>query len=484
MERIASVRVPPPTGEGPGGRGSDPEREGEAGPRLAAALLAGSPRVACTGPGLCRADARGWRGREDGEEELGRRLRDAAREAGHGGVGVGVADVAVASDAAARLAAAGRRPADLGFAPADGPAPPLRAPIEGVLVVPPGRAADFLAPLPPALLPLPGEMLEALRALDVDRVGWLAEREPAELERRFGAAGLRAARWARGEDDRRFRARTPEESPGARLELEGPARSTEPLLFVLRRLLARLCQETAAEGRGVERLRLGLELEDGGERTLEAAPARPTRREGLLLDLCRAGLERAADGGELPEPVTAVSVVAVERAAPAVRQEDLFAGEERDPAAAAAVLSRLRARLGEGSVVRPRARARHRPEARSGWEAAEVEGAAPGRSPSDAVHDPAREPDAVPGVLRLLAEPRPVAVRLDERGRPAALREDGVLREVVAAEGPERLSGGGWERPFRREYFRACTAEGELLWLYRRPRRGTEDPWRLHGWWD
>lgn len=440
MDRIASVRVDPADGE-------------EDGSRLAAALLEGSPRVAGAGPGLCRADARGWRRREGGEAELGRRLREAAREAGFTGVGVGVADVAVAADAAAR-----------------------RAPADGVLVVPPGRAADFLAPLPPSLLSLPEEMLEALRALGVDRIGWLAEREPAELEDRFGPAGLRAARRARGRDDRVFRARTPDDPPEARLELEGAARSTEPLLFVLRRLLARLCEETAAGGRGVERLATTLELAGGGERTLEASPARPTRREGLLLDLCRAGLERAADDGELAEPVTAVSVAAVERAAPAVRQGDLFADEARDPAAAAAALSRLRARLGEASVVRPRARDRHRPEARSGWEPAGGEDDGP------AADD--RDPDALPGVLRLLVEPRPVAVRLDDAGRPAALREEGAPLEVIAAEGPERLSGGGWERPFRREYYRVCTAEGELLWLYREPRRGVEDPWRLHGWWD
>lgn len=507
MDRIASVRV-----DASGGTPSP----GEATRRLAVALLEGSPRVACAAPGLCRADARGWRRREGGEAELGRRLRDAAREAGFEGIDVGVADAAVAADAAARLAAAGRGAGHPGLEPRGGRAAPLHAPADGVLVVSPGRDTDFLAPLPPGFLPLSKETLEALRTLGVERIGWLADREPAELESRFGPEGLRAVRWARGGDERVFRPRRPDDPPGARLELEAAARSVEPLLFVLRRLLARLCEETAAGGRGVERLEATLELKGGGERTLEASPARPTRREGLLLDLCRAGLERVAGERALAEPVAAVSVAAVERAAPTVHQGDLFADEERDPAAAAAALSRLRARLGETGVVRPRARARHRPEDRSGWEPAEVEEGASGRSDrtrgragkgssparsADAAPDsvdaapdgggspgpsPAEgdAPEALPGVLRLLVEPRPVAVRLDEAGRPAALREDGVLREVVAAEGPERLSGGGWARPFRREYYRACTAEGELLWLYREPRRGVEDPWRLHGWWD
>ena len=113
MDRIASVRADPPAGPpaadapaGPGSGGSEGGAarsrdvdEGGSAARLAAALLEGSPRVASAGPGLCRADARGWRRREGGEAELGRRLRDAARAAGFGRVGVGVAGAAVSADA-------------------------------------------------------------------------------------------------------------------------------------------------------------------------------------------------------------------------------------------------------------------------------------------------------------------------------------------------------------------------------------------------
>lgn len=532
VERIASVRAPEIRERDGRAEGDDRVSAREATRRLAAALLAASPGVMAAGPGLVRADARGW-GRRGGEEALGRALRDAAREAGFG-VGVGVADTPVAADAAAILAAEeGRggsravreRPPGGPGGGSGGAGSAARSGVPGVLVVPAGRARAFLAPLSPELLPLPEAMRETLRALDVRRIGWLAGREPAELEARFGPDGLRAARWARGEDDRPFRGVSPEDPPGARMELEGPARTTEPLLFVLRHLLARLCADLADEGRHAARLRLELELERGGGRAVTVAPARPTLREGLLLELCRAGLEREADGGRLPAAVTAVTLTAVERAPAPVRQEDLFAGEERDPAAAAGVLSRLRARLGEGSVVRPRTRPGHRPEGRSGWEPAELE-ARGGPPPSSREADSSREAKrdgvegrrraprppgasiastspaaAIPSVLRLLPEPREVAVRCED-GRPAAILEEGALREIVAAEGPERLSGEGWERPYRREYFRACTEEGELLWLFRTWRRrggrggrsagaegddsrgDPEEVWRLHGWWD
>jgi protein ImuB len=56
---------------------------------------------------------------------------------------------------------------------------------------------------------------------------------------------------------------------------------------------------------------------------------------------------------------------------------------------------------------------------------------------------------------------------------------------LIVAEGPERLSGDWWKDPYRREYFRACTEDGELLWLYREWRgRGREAKWWLHGFYD
>lgn len=483
MERVASVWAPSlaaRAGAGAARAGAAPDEAGAEGAeaaertrRLAAALLAGSPRVMVAGPGLCRVDARGWE-RRGGEPALARTLLAAARESGSA-AGVGIADVAVAADVAARIAASrAERP--------DGTD-------DAWLVVPPGEARAFLAPLPLRLLPLSEELRETLRVLGVDRIGWLAEREPGELEVRFGEEGLRAARRARGRDDRVFRPLDPDEPPEVRMELEGPVHTTEPLLFVLRRLLARLCADLAGGGRCAARLRLGLALEDRErEAAVTVAPARPTRREALLLELCRAGLERATEGGRLPAPATAVSLTAVERAAPAARQGDLFASDPRDPAAAAGALSRLRAELGEEAVVRPCPRPHHRPEARSGWEpvslAAEVEG---GSTPPAEGTEPGREAedrDPPPAaVLRLLPEPRRVEVRCGADRRPEVVREGGARFEVVAAEGPERLSGDGWERPFRREYFRASTGGGELLWLFREPGR-EGDGWWLHGWWD
>jgi protein ImuB len=450
--RVASVRFT-----------TDGAMDGAAGAaRAAAILLAASPRVAAAGAGLCRADARGWE-RRGGEAALARALRASASSAGLAVTGVGIADVPVAADAAALLAA------ERGGGP---------------VIVPPGSAARFLAPFPLAALPLPAHLLETLRALGLRHAGELAARPREELEARFGPDGLRAHRLARGEDDRPFRALRPDAPPEAELDLDSPADSLEPLLFVLRHLLARVCADLADLGRGAVRLDLELVLEDGTRRTAALVPARPTRRDGLLHDLGRAALERARDGtGRLAAPVAGLAVRVVGVAALEARQGDLFRAEWRDPMAAAGVLSRIRARLGEEAVVWPAPRSDPRPESRNAWRPVEMgSGARPevAPPPSAAEDAGARE---VPGALHLLPEPEPVRVRT-EAGRPRELWDGSGCREVEAVEGPERLSGDWWKDPWRREYFRLCTTGGELLWAFREVRRDGALRWWLHGWWD
>lgn len=443
-----------------------------AGPRLASALLAGSPRVAGAGPGQARVDARGWE-RLGGEPALARTLWRAAREAGFEGIGIGVADVAVASDAAAALASA----AGNGDAGEDGDAPRVR-------IVAPGRAREFLGPLRLAALPLPEDLSETFRALGFRRVSDIANRPAGEFEARFGPAGLLAHRLACGIDERAFRALPPPDVPEAALELDTPADTLEPLLFVLRHLLARLCSDLATGGRCAARLELELRMARGSE-FATAVPARPTSREHLLYDLCRAALERATGlEGILAEPVEELSLRVVRLASPDARQEDLFTRRWRDPLAAAAALSRLRVRLGDEAVVQPGVRADHRPESRSLWKPVEMD--APGRTVAVAAAASSQAvpgDSAIPGVLHLLPDPRSLRVRM-EAGRPAEMWGEVGHRVIVAAEGPERLSGDWWKDPYHREYFRICTDDGAIMWLFREYRPSGDFHWWLHGWWD
>jgi len=52
------------------------------------------------------------------------------------------------------------------------------------------------------------------------------------------------------------------------------------------------------------------------------------------------------------------------------------------------------------------------------------------------------------------------------------------------ADGPERIESGWWDGgDCRRDYFVAENPDGEIVWIYRDHRRGTDDgEWWLHGW--
>jgi protein ImuB len=425
--------------------------------QLAVALLAGSPRVAIVDVGWCRIDARGW-GRRGGEPALAKTLQQAAERAGFHRVRVGIADTSVTADAATLIGGD-----------------------TGIRIVAPGGNREFLSPLPLSVFPLSSELIETFRALGFQRASDIAERDIAELEARFGPEGVRAHRLTCGTDDQVFRALAMPEVPEAALELEPPADTLEPLLFVLRHLLARICAELGDSGLCAGRIELDLRGRDGVE-TAVAVPARPTRQERLLYDLCRAALERAAGSeGRLKTSVIEVVLRISRTAPPDARQEDLFTRRWRDPMAAAAALSRLSVRLGHGGVVRPAIRLDHRPESRSVWESAEI---GYGSRVAQAVVDESDDGSVpIPGVLHLFPAPLPLRVRMAEK-RPAEMWSDIGHHELIAAEGPERLSGDWWKDPYHREYFRVCTKDAGLLWLFREYRPSGDARWWLHGWWD
>lgn len=86
--------------------------------------------------------------------------------------------------------------------------------------------------------------------------------------------------------------------------------------------------------------------------------------------------------------------------------------------------------------------------------------------------------------LQLLKEPIAISVETVMRRDhevPVRYRDGAGWHQVVNVAGPDRVSGGVWEEAYAREYFRAATADGLLVWLFRDARHGT---WQLHGWWD
>lgn len=225
---------------------------------------------------------------------------------------------------------------------------PRRAPV----IVPEATTRAFLAPLPVGLLRdrLPDEwervdLPEKLERLGVSTLGQLAALPDAAIADRFGEAGLRALRMARGAGESLRPRRVPEELV-ERLELP-EAISGPQLERGLALLVDRLLARPERRGRSLRRLRLGARLAGGGSwrsvAALRRASADPVRLRLVLLP--------KLDG--LPGPAASLSLRALETGPPASNQASLdeSARESRRKRLAEAV-RQARAIAGKDAVLR------------------------------------------------------------------------------------------------------------------------------------
>ncbi|MEX1182697.1 MAG: hypothetical protein WEF86_05645 [Gemmatimonadota bacterium] len=343
----------------------------------------------------------------------------------------------------------------------------------GLVRVPAGGERTFLAERPLADLGLADPLLGWLADVGIVLCGELAAVPAEAVEVRFGGSALRWWRWSRGDDDRRLFGATPPEQPGASVDfIDYVVTDPERLIFTTNALLGGLCERLRGRGAHARRLRLRLPLADGSvwERTLRAA--RPTADRAVWLRLARAVLERIT----VPDAVAGVGVEVEATEAAGAAQGDLF----DTGFATAGVVEGSVARLLEdqdGVIRAPVVTAHPLVEKRGTYRPLTVREA---MTPTGQSGIPS---DQVGLTLQLLPEPRPVAVETAPRRDhhvPVRYR-DGAWYGLLNAAGPDRVSGGRWDGPYAREYFRAVRTDGVLVWLYR---DGPCDRWFLHGWWD
>src|SRR5439155_21504155 len=130
---------------------------------------------------------------------------------------------------------------------------------------------------------------------------------------------------------------------------------------------------------------------------------------------------------------------------------------------------------GEAAVFAPRLCPEHRPERAFATGPIEIrtrpiEGAAIGppsvgvpppvglpAGGAPAPRTPAAEPppDRAPRPTRLLPAPAPILFRPEIGSRPPEVVVRGQHLAVTHLDGPERLAGEWWERPYRRDYYLA-----------------------------
>ena len=278
-------------------------------------------------------------------EHIARKVKDEVRQGTGLTVSAGVADCKMAAKIAS----------DLGKP-------------DGLVAVPPGTTASFLAPLPVWRLWGVGKVTEqALRALGISTIGQLARFPEQVLAERFGSQGAHMRALARGDDPRPVVPDEEAHSVGAEDTFERDLLGEEALLP---RLLdqsvrvARRLREGGLRGRVVT---LKVKFADFEQLTRRSTLPHPTDDGGEIYrsireDLGRAGLDR-------PVRLTGVTVSGFEAGEGVEHQLGLFgAVPESGPRegqgkreALNAALDALADRFGEGAV-KPATLAEREPE--------------------------------------------------------------------------------------------------------------------------
>jgi protein ImuB len=262
------------------------------------------------------------------------------------------------------------------------------------------------------------------------------------------------------------------EVPRRSAVLDDPVFDSGIVLFVVRRLAIDVLASLAARGEAAAAVHVTLQRSlrrDAPPVCVDVRTAEPTLDEAVLLDLVRLGLEHHARRELAGSSIVEIEVE-MEAAAAPVEQLRLFRERSgRDLAAAARAVARVKAELGEDTVVRAVLREGHLPEAGYAWESVTAV-----RAPS---------PRAVrlrPLVRRIYSQaialpPKPFRERDDCWIPPAAGDTDAAGRagaggnahgRVDHMTGPYIVSGGWWNREIHREYHYARTEDGEILWVY------------------
>jgi protein ImuB len=367
-------------------------------------------------------------------------------------------------------------------------------------ILPCGREAEALTPLPIEALRLSPETCTTLRRLGFKTVGALLDKPRAPFAARFPAELLARIDQALGRRDEPL---VPVVAPpvyhSLRYLLE-PIITQEAVLALARRLMQTLTHMLTRDDVGARALRLSLYRVDGAVETIDVALTLPTRNVAhvaRLLDLKLEAQSATRDAGFGFEAVG----LAIIRAEPMPAQQTELAirHHEVDTASApsfeprfwhapqddgieryAALIDTLRQRLGPQSVRWFAPVASHIPERAEMFPAA----AEPHRSWP--------EPEQKPRPLLLLpnAEPTEVVALIPD-GPPRRFRWRGVTYEVIGAQGPERIASEWWRNHNghrsvepTRDYYLVEDADGHRFWLYREglyERETAAARWFVHG---
>jgi protein ImuB len=301
---------------------------------------------------------------------------------------------------------------------------------------PPERIRTRLAPLPIAALQPSEEWLEPFRIWGIRTIGDLAALPRHELVERLGAGAGRIWDEAQGCSRRLLRLVRSPEVYRESLDWEDPVASLEPVFFVLRRLVERICARLTATHLAAGSLDLRFWFEGAPSHQRIFRMPDPSRDPEILLRILQTHLESFT----APGPIAGLSLEACATRASG-GQTQLFTSSWKDPNRLADTLARLEALLGADRVGTPMPGFSHRPDTFQMRPFALTEPRS--RPPAIAGNEAAQ---LVPGPpLRRYRPRRPVAVRpAPSSDRPEEILSGPFQGALSGQRGPWLSSGDWW----------------------------------------
>jgi len=303
-------------------------------------------------------------------------------------------------------------------------------------------------------LSLEPDTRDTLERLGITTLGGFLELPANGVRTRFGREAHRFHQEAGGALATPFQPLAPREPVVACVHLDDPETNLERLLTVIERELRSLARTLDARAHVLVAVAIRLTFDDGSRACERLQPASPTLDLMQIVELLRLRLASVLEAHANARGVAGVEIEC-EGAPGRHAQTELFAARaSRDAAAAARAMARVRAELGDQSVVRAVLREGHLPEARFEWEAV------------DTVAVPApRAVKSSPLVRRIQSRAVPFSPGRHRDAYAELIRhiDEGTVRETV---GPFIVSGGWWSREVQREYYFVRTSNHRVLWMY------------------
>ena len=326
-------------------------------------------------------------------------------------------------------------------------------------IIPEGKLAEGIGPLPVTALRVDHDTAEALARLGLTRIGDLIPQPRAPLARRFGQGLVMRLDQALGQHAEPVAAEPDAPHFGVRMTLPEPIGLQSDVMAGLDRLLQRLCAKLTASHRGARRMRLELRRVDRGTMQVEIGLARPMRDPIRIAALFARGVDEI-DAGFGIDALRLFAPITEAMAPEQIGGGAMIRAKTGPDDALADLLSSLGNRIGFERVQRLLPAQSLIPERSFILAPAAYSDAEPSR------------PQPRPARPVTLFAPEPLAAV--SGNPPARFRWRRMSFTTLRAIGPERITPEWWFddpawRTGLRDYWRIETQEGPRLWLFHTP---------------